>query len=373
MRVLFLTQGPIENASARYRVWQFVPWLEACGVECRVHPAVSSERRDLLLRRSIPERLELLARTICARILDVISHGRYDVIVFQREVFVRIYPLFESLVAKLHGRIVFDFDDFIFANPHSSRAVWYRLGARLIEDRAAPQRIVALSSQVIAGSGYLAEVARSINPRVTMIPTSVDTKLYEPKRHAVRMVPTIGWIGSSSSSHYLSSILPALEDLSKTHRFRLLLIGAAEADARRFSGLPLVEVRPWSLASELSSIAEMDIGVMPLVDDAWARGKCGFKAIQYMAMGIPAVCSPIGANAEIIDDGLDGFLPSTRAETVRCLADLLDNVDLRGQVGLRARDKVELRYSLVSNAPKLLRVLEQAALEKGLTPQAGGG
>lgn len=361
MNVLFLTQGPVEDASARYRVWQYVPWLERQGVHCEVRPAISSERYRLVFRESFGDRAQLLVRTLARRLGDLPGLHRFDVVVFQREVVVRLFPVVEWLARRLHHRMVFDFDDQIFANPPGSTAAWYRVASRVLKDERAPERIVRMSDQVIAGNRYLESLARRLNPNVTMIPTPVDTDRYRPRPPLGGPMPTIGWIGNPSSSRYLRIFRTALQAVAARQPFRLLLVGASVADANLFADLPHVEVRPWSLTTELRDLSEFDIGLMPLGDDPWALGKCGFKAIQYMAMAIPPVCSPIGANLDIVADGVDGYLPTSSRRLEVDLERLIADPSLRAMVGSRARAKVESLYSVSANAPKLLSVLRQAA------------
>jgi glycosyltransferase involved in cell wall biosynthesis len=219
-----------------------------------------------------------------------------------------------------------------------------------------------MSSQVVAGSSYLKSLALKYNSNVTMIPTVVDTDGWAPsKQSGGKRLPTIVWTGNPSSSYYLETAADMLSRLARAHQFRLLIIGASNATASVFQALPNTEFRPWSLETELPNLLEADIGIMPIVDDIWAKGKCGLKAIQYMALGLPAVCSPYGANSDIITHQHDGFLASTDSEWESTLANLLEDSQLRHRIGAAARTTVVARFSLEANAPKLLSVLRQAA------------
>lgn len=344
--MLFLTQGPIEDASARHRVYQYLPALERRGMRCTVAPAVPSRRYCLVFRRSLRERIELLVRTIASRVSLVWQLRRYDVVLVQREVIVRLFPLFELMIAKSGVRMIFDYDDNIFANPVRATPAWYRIAMRLLQDPKAPQRIISWSDAVIAGSPFLAIQAQKYNRSVFVVPTVVDLKRYQMKQHVQLKQLTVGWVGSPSSSGYLTLIKDALFRLAASVDFRLLLIGAADRDAEAFRELPSVQIRRWRLDEEAGSLLELDVGVMPLTDDIWAQGKCGFKAIQYMAAGVPTVCSPVGANRAIIDHGTTGLFAATEDDWVRHLTDLLGDVALRRKIGYAARRAVEARFSV---------------------------
>lgn len=360
LSVLFLTAGPVQDASARLRVYQYIPWLESRGVKCYVMPAVREAHYRWVFRSTPADRTALLVSTVVRNLHAMLQLGHFDVIFAQRELLTRIYPLFEQWIARTHGRFVFDFDDLIFARPPGSSSWWYRAASTAFAQSPA-ERIVGLSSQVIAGSSYLKSRALEYNPNVTMIPTVVDTNLWMPQpQRDSSAVPTIVWTGNPSSSYYLESAVGVLQKIARTHVFRLLIVGASRATESVFENLPNTVFRTWSLDTELSDLLEGDIGIMPVVDDIWSKGKCGLKAIQYMALGLPAVCSPFGANSEIVTHYQDGFLANTDSEWETCLINLLDDQELRRRIGAKARATAVARFSLEANAPKLLRVLEQA-------------
>jgi glycosyltransferase involved in cell wall biosynthesis len=370
MRVLFLTPNPIEAANTRYRIYQFLPYLKSRGIECEVAPFISSELfHDLYMRGRIVRKMAGMTRSVLGRVADVARARRVDVVYVSREAMLFGPPVIEWLISKVaRCPMVFDFDDAIFVSyvsPTYGRfASWMKSPSKL-------SRILAMSSRVIAGNEYLASYARRHNRLVTILPTVVDTELFagaDPLQrprvaHAGKDAcalrnPVIGWIGSHSTAQYLDLIAPALQRLAHRRRFVFRVIGAG-----RDVNIPGVDVenRPWDMATEVRDFQELDIGVYPIRDDEWARGKCAFKAIQYMAAGAPCISSPVGMTMEVIRNGVNGFLAGSTEEWVNCLDLLLDDGSLREKLAREGRITVEEKYSLRTHAPRLANVLEEAA------------
>ena len=376
MRVLFLTPNPIEAANTRYRVCQFLPHLKSRGIECEVAPFIPSGLfRELYRRGRIARKMAGMARSMLGRVADVMRARRVDVVCVSREAMLFGPPVIEWLVNKVARRpMVFDFDDALFVSYVSPT---YGRFASWLKCPSKSSRILAMSAHVIAGNEYLASYARRINSRVTVLPTVVDTELFagaDPvprpgvnsaagpiSKPVTRPGPVVGWIGSHSTAQYLDLIAPALQRLARRRRFVFRVIGAG-----RDVHMPGVEVenRPWDMATEIRDFRDLDIGVYPIRDDGWARGKCAFKAIQYMAAGAPCVSSPVGMTTEVIRNGVNGFLASSTDEWVRCLDLLLEDASLRERLAREGRITVEEKYSLKTHAPRLADVLEDAAKMK---------
>lgn len=256
-------------------------------------------------------------------------------------------------------RYVLDLDDAVF---HSYDLAESRIVRRLLADKV--DRLMAGAAFVIAGNGYLAQRARRAGARrVEMLPSVVDLDRYPgPRLRSVSDVPSgdsplrVVWIGSPATAHYLDLVRVPIERFAETRRTEVHVVGAA---APHWKGPRMVSV-PWSLADEVKAIACCDIGIMPLQDSAWERGKCGYKLIQYMACALPVIGSPVGANPEIVQDGVDGFLAATDDEWQAALVRLATDADLRRNMGLRGREKVEASYSLQAVAPRFAALLQEA-------------
>ena len=216
---------------------------------------------------------------------------------------------------------------------------------------------------VIAGNDTLKQYASQYNDRITVIPTPVDTDHFRPPA-----APTehdgvvIGWIGSNTTAPYLKMVEPALEELSRRHPgLELRIVGGSYQPP----SLPRVSLRRWGLESELRELHGFDIGIMPMPDTEWTRGKCGFKTLFYMSVGLPSVSSPVGITTDIIQNGCNGYLASSTEEWVERLGLLIEDAAARRRVGLASRQTVEEKFSLHAQAPRLLAALEQAAASRG--------
>jgi hypothetical protein len=213
------------------------------------------------------------------------------------------------------------------------------------------------STTVVAGNDYLAERARHAGARrVEIIPTVVDADRYQPRLDRNNPVPVIGWIGTPQTSRYLMPLLPVFSQLKKQIPFRVIAVGARPDD---FTDT-VVEVVPWSEDTEVSIIQTFDIGIMPLLDTPWERGKCGYKLIQYMACGIPVVASPVGVNQKIVKHGVNGYLAADNGWGAH-LIELLRFPDLRQTLGAQGRRDVEAWYSLQVQAPRLVSLIREVA------------
>jgi glycosyltransferase involved in cell wall biosynthesis len=209
----------------------------------------------------------------------------------------------------------------------------------------------------MAGNPYLAGYARQVNSNVTVVPTTIDTEKYQPREAAPTTIPVIGWTGSHSTVQHLDTLRGVLRRLAQQDNFRLRVIGTP---TYQLPGVD-VEAMKWQSKTEADDLKPIDIGVMPLPDDAWSKGKCGAKALQFMGLGIPTVCSPVGVNTDIIRDNQNGFLAATEDEWVEKLSNLIRSVPLRARLGRAGRETVEQKYSAISQAPRVFEIFKSVA------------
>jgi glycosyltransferase involved in cell wall biosynthesis len=366
MRVLFLTNGFHMGPSPRFRVHQYLPYLRENGMECEVCPPLRPEQMQRWqVKQGKGSQLMLILCQVANRLRDIKRARRFDVVFVQRGLTLFDFKGLDGPLFAQHRPVVFDFDDSVHLRPmHRFR---YRL-LRGLQDAGQVRRIITKSRSVIAGNAYLAEFARRHNANVSIIPTSVDTDTHRPKSATVDAgcQPADGgvvvWTGSVSTNPYANQLAPILRRVVKRVPLRLLVISSTPNRIERggFDGVPL-EFRPWQLETEVTDLQGGDIGVMPLLDDEWTRGKCGLKALLCMACGLPVVVSPVGVNTEIVTDDVNGFLAGSEDEWVDKLCRLASDGDLRRRLGKAARETVEERYSVRVNAPKFLGVLEHCA------------
>lgn len=355
-RILFLATHPREVASTRYRVLAYEPALRRAGYETEFHPFFPSESLEALYA---PGRMGSKAGWLlkgARKRLEVLHRAQYDLVFIHRELFpLGISPgmnLLERELRRCGAPVIYDFDDAIFLPHRRERGL-----AGKLENTHSVRHLIAVSQRVIAGNAFLAEYASRLNPDVVCIPTPVDTARYVPRSNgSPGSSLTVGWIGSPSTAKYLLGLAPVFEELARTHRFRLKVVGAGQPV--RIPGVE-VDCRAWNLQTEAEEFRSCDIGVYPLWDDQWSRGKCGYKALQFMASGVPVAASAIGMNNQIIRHGTDGLLIGSSQQWASSLAALLDSPELRRKLGEAGREAVKQEYSLSRVTPKLLQVLEE--------------
>ena len=281
--------------------------------------------------------------------------GQYDLVYIFREAAVIGPAWYERRIARSGVPIVFDFDDAVFV-PYRSPSNGYLSYLKFPQKTSETCR---LASHVMAGNAYLADYARKFNGNVTIVPTTIDTDKYRVvERTANPEKLTIGWSGSHSTVQHLDTIRDVLKAIGASERVKLRVIGTPKYDV---DGVDVV-ASEWRPETEVDDLSEIDIGLMPLPDDRWARGKCGLKALQYMALGIPTICSPVGVNTTIITDGENGYLAATTGEWVEKMERLIGSAELRKRVGLAGRRTVEEQFSAKVIAPKVIEIFKATAI-----------
>jgi len=336
--------------SQRFRIEQWAPFLGERGIVVRVLPFAERALTELMQRPGrLLRKLPLALSAVVRQTLRAAGGDLGDVVLLHRSAALLGPPVLERLLAARRP-LVFDFDDAIFL-PHETET---NRGLAWLKFPAKTGTICRLSAHVVVGNAYLGAYARRFNPRVTVVPSSIDTARYQP------LPPTgahgkvvIGWMGSSTSQTSLELFTAMLREVATLPNVEIRVVSNR---APHLPGVPVVW-RPWSAATEVADIAGFDVGIMPMPETEWALGKCALKALQYMAMGVATVASAVGANREVIEHGRSGLLASTDADWLAGLRTLVTSPELRARLGRAGRQTVETRYSMGSSAGALAEVL----------------
>lgn len=352
MKVLFLTAGPDIAASSRARVYQILPYLNKENIQTKVIPFASKLQAGKMINNIKQNLLDRISRKIyyLFKLLKVVSLSpKFDVIFIQKIIFpAQIF----NLIKMLNDNIIFDFDDAIFlSNKYQDR-----------QDIRPAKRfnyILRNCKSVIVGNSFLKERAITLNEKVYILTSPVDVNRFSPnlRKGGVNNNIVIGWIGSPDSSSYLRNLKEVFESLLDKHKnLKFKFIGADDF----FKETDRLTIKKWDFFREADDLRTLDIGIMPLDDDEWCWGKGGYKLLQYMAMGIASVASPVGINCELIQDGINGFLARTPEEWKEKLDILVGNNDLRLKMGIKARESVESLYSYERTIPQIISILRSA-------------
>jgi glycosyltransferase involved in cell wall biosynthesis len=355
MKILFLVPYPVnESPSQRFRFEQYFDLLLKQGYTFKVQSFLDDPAswRSFFSPGKPFGKLLTLSRGFLKRFLILLKLSQYDFVFIHREVTPIGPPIFEWLIAKIfRKRIIYDFDDAIWLTDRQKESFIFKI----LKWRTKVNSICRWSYKISCGNEFLASYARKFNCNVFVNPTTIDTErlhnrsLYEDQKTGNGFV--IGWTGSHSTLKYLEAIEPALKQAEQAFpELRVLVIADQKPDLQLHS----VDFRNWSIKTEISDLIGCDVGIMPLPPDEWSRGKCGFKALQYMALGIPTIASPVGENVNIIDVGRTGLFASTSAEWTNAIATLRADKTLRLAMGSAARQKVIQYYSVLSNSGNFL-------------------
>lgn len=357
VKVLFLLPYPLNRAaSQRFRVEMLLPLLKARGIQYVLRPFMTAATGEIVYRGG--SSLQKAAGVIYGyfrRLLTIIIEApRYDLVFIHREAAPLGPPVFEWYLARvLRKRIIYDFDDAIWIPNTSSenhlakhfKAFWK------------VSHICRWSKVISTGNNYLCSYAAGhTEGKVVTIPTVVDTvHRYNKFKVQKSGKAVVGWTGSHSTLKYLDRLLPVIRKLQDVAEFTFLVI----ADKKPEFELKDWKFVSWNAGTEIEDLIKIDIGLMPLPENAWSEGKCGFKLIQYLALGIPALADPVGVNNDIIDHGLNGFLCATDDEWYHGIKTLIQNMDMRRDMGIKGRKKVESEYSINSVQDRFLDLFER--------------
>lgn len=366
MKVLALASYPVEAAATRYRLKQFVGPLALRGIDLNVRPFLSSKLFAQLYRRSaLPSTAAGLIKSSLLRLTDVLAANKADVVLIQREAMMFGPPIVEWLTTRVCKRpMVLDLDDATYVSYTSPT---YGSVGKALKWFSKTDDLIRWASIVTCGNHAIADYVSGKGATARIIPTVVDTEVFRPAARSTETGPVVlGWIGTHSTFPYLQTIFPVLTELAKTRKFSLKVVGAG-SDKIDIAGVE-VENLPWSLEREVEDFQSIDVGLYPidaaLYSGKWAAGKSGFKAIQYMAVGIPFVATPVGGSAEIGEAGSSHFFALTNNEWRDALETLISNADKRLRMGEAGRRHAVEQYGLDAQAEKLAAAL-RAAAEQG--------
>lgn len=353
-RIFFIAPYPFEEApSQRFRFEQYFDFLRAEGFEIEEHPFYDEKTwRTLYSDGKTLKKAWGLLKSIARRKILLFKLHRADHIFIHREVAHIGPPVFEWIIAKiLRRRYIYDFDDAIWLPNYSeSNARFHRLKAYW-----KIKYCIKWAHHITAGNEYLANYAKQFNSNITIIPTTIDTVEHHNTLcdHSIEPV-TIGWTGTHTTMRYLEPILPVLQDLEKKHSFKFRVISNEKPEFQ----LNSLEFIQWKKESEIEDLSKIQIGLMPLENDIWSEGKCGFKGLQYMALGMATIMSPVGVNKQIICENENGFLAEDVSEWKEKLTQLLEDQSLRISLGKNGRKTVEKDYSVEGNKNKYLQIFK---------------
>jgi glycosyltransferase involved in cell wall biosynthesis len=375
MEVLGFASYPVEAAATRYRLQQFVEPLSKRGISLTIKPFLNSKQFAALYQpRALASKALGLGVAGLLRIAAGLAARRADVILVQREAMIFGPPLIEWLAVRFFKRpMVLDLDDATYV-PYTSPT--YGKFGQALKWFSKTDDLIRWASIVTCGNRAIAEYAESIGATTRIIPTVVDTDVFVPRTQVPPSTEeplVLGWIGTHSTFPYLRAVFPVLQDLANTHPFKLKIVGAGAG----MVSIPGVEVEnlEWRLEREVEDFQSFDVGLYPidpsLYAEKWAAGKSGFKAIQYMAVGIPFVAAPVGAMAEIGEAGVTHFHATGDDEWFRSLDVLLADAQLRQSMGASGRRHAVEHYSLSEQADKLASALHDAAACAKTGPSSG--
>ncbi len=355
-KIVFLFPYPISYApSQRFRFEQYFSILKINNVNCIAFSFLSEnawkvyhQKGNLLLK------LFFINISFFKRFFHLFSVIDAKYVFIHREMTPIGPPIFEFIIAKIFcKKIIYDFDDAIWLeNYNENNKVFQKL-----KFYSKVNKIIKWSYKVSVGNDYLAEYARQYNSNIVIIPTTIDTENYHNsdlyKVEKFEKI-TIGWTGTATTNKYLDFLVPILKKLEEKHNFYFNVISNVNPNLE----IKNFKFTKWSKESEIEDLLKFDLGVMPLTEDIWAKGKCGFKALQYMSLGIPAIVSPVGVNVKIVDHLKNGFLASTPEEWYNYLDEFLENQLNYNQMSIESRRKIELFYSVESNKNNFISLFD---------------
>ena len=355
-KILFLASHRMgRSPNQRYRFEQYLKFLEKHGFKSELSHLISEDQDKMLYRRGDHFNKAKFVRN-CYRIRrkDLARINDFDIVFVCREALMTRSTYFEKKFAASNAKMIFDFDDAIWlSNVSDANKRW-----KWMKNPKKTSFLIGISDLVVAGNEYLANYARGFNSNVHIIPSTINTDEYQVKQDGSKDERIcIGWTGSTTTIQHFRYAVPFLKRIKEKFEDRVCFTVISDEIFKD----PELEVRniAWNKDSESQDLGQIDLGIMPLPYDEWTKGKCGMKGLQYMAMGIPTVMSPVGVNTDIIEHGVNGMLASGADEWVEQLSKLIEDADLRRRIGTEARRTVEEKYSVQANQSKYLQAFQE--------------
>ncbi len=344
-KILFIAaHRPHRSPSQRYRFEQYFYFLRSNGYECELSFIIDdADDKIFYSSGNIVGKLFITFKSAIKRWRDIKQSIKVDIVFVQREAFMTGSTYFEKQFKRSKAKLVFDFDDSIWMlDTSDANKKW-----EWLKSTKKTAKIIAISDMIFAGNNYLADYARQFNKNVKIVPTTVDTGVFKRKtEYQDKERLCIGWSGSHTTIKHFEQAVPILIKIKEKYADKVYFKVMGD---ELYSNIALgIKGVPWSNDTETDMLESFDIGIMPLPDDQWVKGKCGLKGLTYMALEVPTIMSGVGVNTEIIHDGVNGFLANTEEEWINKISQLIESFELRKQLGIQGRETVEERYSVES-------------------------
>ena len=359
MKILAFTKYSYAGPSSRYRFYNYKDCFKKEGIELIIKPLFT--KKYFVAKGKIPKALIVLKAYISRffLLLKLLLFKDYEIVLIEYELFPYFFAIFERLLRARGIKYIVDYDDAIFHKYDLSKN---RLIRFFLKDKIA--KVIKSANLVIVCNDYLKDYAKKYNSNLLQLPTVVLLDRYKAvlnsfKKESDKFI--IGWIGSKTTSIYILEILPVIEEFVKKYSdVEFNLIGfdknlLSSDELKRYH----INIIPWSEESEIKEICKFDVGIMPLHDDAWSRGKCGFKLVQYMSCGKPLIASPVGINCNIIEDGVNGFLVKSHKEWFNAFEILHNDKNLRDKMSKENFLRVEQKFSYNKNCKMYIDAIEE--------------
>lgn len=357
-KVLFIAAHEKNRApNQRFRFEQYMEFLEQNNYQCELSNIISEKEFKILYSKgNFFKKVFFVFKSFFIRYKDLKRANQFDIVFIAREAMLTRNTFFERKVKRSKAKVIFDFDDSIWLQNISEANKTFKW----LKGHSKTAKLIALADLVFAGNQYLADFALANNKNVVIIPTTIDTKEYQVDKtiHPSANEPIcIGWSGSITTIKHFEYAIPFLIKIKEKYGEKVIfkVIGDANYshESLGINGLA------WNKQTELDDLQSFDIGIMPLPNDEWSKGKCGLKGLQYMALEIPTIMSPVGVNTEIIEDGENGFLADDVNDWVEKISQLIESKDLRTSMGKKARTTVVEKYSTESQKYNYLKYFNQ--------------